>query len=174
MGWLAHLIVDAALALGLLIAGVHGKGADYYVLDGAGAYLAVAAIVTAGRGRTRRRRPRLVHRLLDGVLAVLLFASPFLVHLAQAGLDVFATAMAEVIGLILLRDALVTREPPPAFSRAGAIEAQAREAGPAPAGGRQGSVARRLGRGAAGVRAEVPAGARRAGKAAGRLSRLMR
>lgn len=172
MGWLAHLIVDAALAVGLLVAGIHGKGADYLVLDAAGACLLVSVGITAGRGRTRRRAPRLAHRLFDGLLALLLLVSPLIVTAAHAGLDVFATVMAELVAVILARDSIVTREPRQAVSGTGAIEVRAYET----AAGGQGaesrdSLARRLGRGAGTSRPDLSAGARRAGRAAGRFAR---
>lgn len=170
MGWVAHLIVDAALALGLLIAGAHGNGPDYYVLDAAGAYLILAVVATAGRGRTRRRLPRLAHRLLDGLVAVGLLGSPLLVLAAHIHLDVFATVMAEAVGVILLRDALVTRQAPLLAGQPTAIETTAYET-PAPEGASGPGLARRLGRASASASADLPATARRAGRAAGRAAR---
>jgi hypothetical protein len=108
MGWIAHTVVDGALAVGLLIAGIHGNGADYLVLDAAGGYLLLATLVTDAPGGIWKAVPRLVHRIVDGAVALGLFASPFIVWKYHAHIDPFATAMAEAVGVILLRDAAVS------------------------------------------------------------------
>lgn len=172
MGWLAHLIVDAALGVGLLIAGTHGHGADYYVLDSAGGYLLLAVLATAGRGRTRRPMPRLVHRVLDGVVAALLLVSPLIVRAAHVRLDVFASVVGVAVGVILLRDAIATRTVPSPAGTEGAIEARAFESdGPERRASSGRVLARQLGRVSGAAAAEMPAAARKAGKTAGRISR---
>lgn len=174
MGWLAHLVVDVALGVGLLVAGAHGTNADYFVLDAAGGYLLVVCALTAGRGRRFRRLPRPLHRLLDGLVALLLLASPAIVLAAHVHLDLFATAMAEAVGVILARDALVTgrRARPARGAPAAPIETRAyeREAETPPPSPPE-HFARRLGRASAGAAAQVPGAARRAGLVAGRAGR---
>ncbi|MHB8246277.1 MAG: hypothetical protein ACYDGN_13170 [Acidimicrobiales bacterium] len=108
MGWVAHTVVDVALGLGLLIAGVHGNGADYYVLDAAGAYLLAITAVTDARGGLWRRLPRVIHRVIDGAVSLAMVASPFIALRYHVHLDLFATIMAEAVGIILLRDAVVS------------------------------------------------------------------
>jgi hypothetical protein len=108
MGWIVHAVVDVALGIGLLLAGVHGHGPDYLVLDVAAAYLLALTVVTNGPGGLWKVVPRLVHRILDGVMAVALMGSPLIVWASHVHVDVFATAMAVAVGVILLRDALVT------------------------------------------------------------------
>lgn len=108
MGWIAHVAVDVALGIGLIIAGLHGHGPDYLVLDAAGAYLLLATLLTDGPVRAIRLVPRFIHRVADGIVAVALVASPLLIHLAHDRLDLFATSMALAVGVIILRDALVS------------------------------------------------------------------
>lgn len=108
MAWGIHVVVDAALGVGLLIAGVHGHGPDYLVLDVAGGYLIVLTLVTDAPGGIAKVVSRLVHRLLDGLVALGLLASPVICWHFHVSLDVFATAMAEAVGVILGRDALVS------------------------------------------------------------------
>ncbi len=108
MGWAAHTVVDAALAVGLLIAGIHGNGDNYLVLDAAGGYLALITLLTNGPVGVFRLVPRLVHRVADGAVALGLFASPFIAWKYHVHIDPFATAMAEAVGVILLRDAVVS------------------------------------------------------------------
>jgi hypothetical protein len=168
MGWVAHLVVDTALALGLLIAGAHGNNPDYYVLDAAGAYLVVSVVATAGRGRGRRRLPRPFHLVLDGLVALGLAASPAVVVAAHIHLDVFATVMAEAVAVILGRDAIVTRGTPPLLATAAPIEVTAYET---EAGPRRPPLARRLGRVSGTAGSRLPATARRAGRLAGRAAR---
>jgi hypothetical protein len=200
MGWLAHAIVDVALGIGLLIAGVHGHGDDYLVLDAAGGYLILATILTNGPGGLWKVIPRLFHRALDGAIALALFASPFIVWKFHVHVDVFATVMAEAVGVILLRDAVVSdhRLVPRRSARAGAgpggpggggagpggtspIETRAFES--VPGGGQRAGrdfdkTARKLGRVSGRVSATVadqaPYAARRAGVVAGRARRAAR
>jgi hypothetical protein len=108
MGWVAHAVVDVALGVGLVVAGVHGHGDDYLVLDAAGGYLLVVTLVTDARVALWRLLPRLAHRVLDGAVALAMVASPLIAWRYQVGIDPFATALAEAVGIILLRDALVS------------------------------------------------------------------
>lgn len=107
-GWLVHVIVDVALGIGLVIAGLHGHGAGFLVLDAAGAYLILVTLVTDGLGGVLRVLPRAAHRVLDGLVALCLLASPLLLWRLHDPVGAFATAMAEAVGVILLRDALVS------------------------------------------------------------------
>lgn len=192
MGWIAHAIVDVALGIGLLIAGIHGSGADYYVLDFAGGYLLVVSVLTKGPGGLWRRLPRLAHRLLDGLVAAALFVSPLIVSSVHAHIDLFATAMAEAVAVIVMRDALLTdhrvlvkgllRTNQRAAAGDAPIDARAYDAstGGAPAGERArvgadiDDIARRLGRFSARASGQAPEAARRAGVMAGRARRAGR
>lgn len=158
MGWTSHVVVDVALAIGLLVAGIHGSGDDYLVLDAAGGYLGLVTLLTDGSGGVWRLVPRLVHRVLDALVALALAASPVIVWRYGVHLDVFATAMAEAVAVILVRDAAVSdhsfaRRPwglrrtgprPTARSGGGApIDARAFEAGVSYAARKAGTVAGR-------------------------------
>ena len=183
MGWIAHAVVDVALGLGLLIAGLHGHGTDYLVLDSAAGYLLAITVLTRAPGGIAKRIPRFAHRVADGVVAVAMLASPLLVWRLHVHIDVFATAMAEAVGVILLRDAIVTdhrlvgRRAGGTGVRAQAIETTASESPPPTGAADLGQVARRLGRASATVASQIPdAGrtARLAGFATGRAHRAAR
>lgn len=160
MRWLTHAIVDAALGVGLLIAGVHGSGADYLVLDAAGGYLILATVVTDGPLGLWRHLGRLPHRVLDVAVALGLIASPLIAWRAHVPLELFATAMAEAVGVIVLRDGIVTDHRDlrrrPAKDGPQPIETTAREPGASPA---------------ASLEAGLGEAARRAGALAGRAKR---
>ncbi len=143
MGWLAHAAVDGVLALGLLVAGVHGHGADYYILDAAGAYLALAVLLTNAPGGVLKRLPRLAHRVADGLVGLALVLSPLIAWRLGVHLDPFASAIAVAVAVIVLRDAVATdhRVLRPAGGRV--IEARAVEAGLEQAARRAGVVAAR-------------------------------
>jgi hypothetical protein len=147
MGWVAHAVVDVALGVGLLVAGLHGHGDDYLVLDAAGGYLLVVTLVTDARVSLWRLLPRLVHRVLDGAAALALLASPLIAWRYHVGIDPFATAMAEAVGIIVLRDALVTehraRRPLTPAGRA-PIDVSAVEAGVSASARRLGEASGRL------------------------------
>ncbi len=197
MGWGLHAIVDVALGIGLLIAGVHGHGDDYLALDAAGGYLLALTVLTNGPGGLWKLIPRVAHRALDGAIALALLVSPLIVWKSHVHIDVFATSMAEAVGVILLRDAIASdhRAVPrrrvraaangAAFGSAGSvaepIEARAfdvpSESGPAAgrSGGRKvDRAARKLGKVSAGVANQMPDAARRAGVLAGRTRRAAR
>ncbi|MHB1988789.1 MAG: hypothetical protein ACYCSF_12535 [Acidimicrobiales bacterium] len=180
MGWIAHSVVDGALGIGLLIAGVHGSGADYVVLDCAGGYLLVVTLVTNGPGGLWRKIPRAVHRVLDAVVAVVLIFSPLAEWRLHVHIDLFAAAMAEAVGVILLRDAAVSDHRLAAratlLASGPLIEARAFEPGERDRspGRNVPGVARRLGRASAGVASQIPGTARRAGVVAGRAKRAGR
>lgn len=173
MSWLLHVAVDLALAVGLLIAGVHEGGGDSLVLDAAGGYLLLATLVTSGPGRLRFL-PRAAHRVVDGLVALGLLASPLLVSLAHVHIGIFPTAMAEAVAVILLRDALVSDHRPrarvaPPGPATRAIETTAVERDPRGAARQLGRVAGRARRRA--VATDLDGAARRAGTLAGRARR---
>ncbi|HLI43685.1 MAG TPA: hypothetical protein VKU92_04375 [Acidimicrobiales bacterium] len=144
---MAHAVVDVALGVGLLVAGLHGHGDDYLILDAAGGYLLVVTLVTDARVSLWRLLPRLVHRVLDGAVALAMVASPLIAWRYRVGIDPFATAMAEAVGIIVLRDALVTehraRRPVSTTART-PIDVAAVEAGVSASARRLGEVSGRL------------------------------
>jgi hypothetical protein len=146
-----HTLVDAALGIGLLIAGIHGHGDDYLILDAAGAYLLLVTLLTDSAGGLWKLIRRLAHRLLDGAVSLALIASPVIAWKCGVHLDAFATGIAEVVGGIVLRDAIVTdhRVLPRASRSVGSgtrqvIDARALEAGVSEAARRAGEVAGKL------------------------------
>lgn len=181
MSWVTHVLVDAALGLGLLIAGVHGHGPDYLVLDAAGGYLVVLTLVTDAPGGIAKVVSRLAHRVADGLVAAGLVASPVICWHFGVHLDVFATAMAESVAVILGRDALVSEHrkrvalrPTPTYG--GPIDTTAVETGVGAAARRAGTVAGRVKTRAeaADVAGAAARSARRAGTVAGRARRKVK
>lgn len=114
MAWVVHALVDVALGIGLLVAGFHGRGDGYLLLDAAGAYLLVVSVVTDGPRTPVKLLPRIGHRFLDAAVALALVASPFGFWRAHGHIDIFTTAMAEAVGVILLRNAWATSHRPTA------------------------------------------------------------
>jgi hypothetical protein len=167
MGWGLHAIVDVALGFGLIVAGIHGGGSGYLLLDGAGGFLLVLTLLTKSTGGVVKVVPRLVHRILDGLLAIALIVSPVALALADRSVGVFPTAMAVAVGVIVLRDALLSDHSAPSrpLRFAGA-------AGGSRSGSMSGSqpidVTARPGRASAGDAARV------AGVLAGRAKRYVR
>jgi hypothetical protein len=108
MGWLLHVLVDVALATGLVIGGLHGSGTDYLVLDATGAYLVAITLLTDALGGVVRLLSRFTHRVLDALVGAALVVSPLVLWRTGTHLDGFATSMAVAVGVILLRDAAVS------------------------------------------------------------------
>jgi hypothetical protein len=192
MGWVLHALVDVALGIGLLIAGVHGHGDDYLALDAAGGYLLALTLLTNGPGGLWKVIPRLVHRALDGAVAVALLVSPLILWRFHVHIDVFATAMAGAVGVILLRDAIVSdhRAVPrrligmtatatgsvtrPIETRAFETPSDSARGGGRRAGRNVDQAARKLGKVSADLANQMPDAARRAGVLAGRTKRAAR
>ena len=175
--FLAHQVAEYALAVALVVVGLHMTGRTELVLVASGGVLVLLSVMSKGSLAAWKLIPRRVHLVIDLVLAVCFAISPVLYLPGYPAIPIVIT---EAVAVVLVRMSLTTEIVPSPRPEKGAPREQAAPGHPSPGAGSSSTAAASAGRlfGTAVARAResrAPLNAARGlGRATGHARRLGR
>ena len=141
--FLAHQVAEYALAVALVVVGLHMTGRTELVLVASGGVLVLLSVMSKGSLAAWKIIPRRVHLVIDLVLAVCFALSPVLY---LPGYPAIPIVISEAVAVVLVRMSLATEIVPSPRPEKGVPREQAAPARPSPGAGSSSTAAASAGR----------------------------